>query len=90
MTRSVSAAMRGMFELSVSYHPFGVLLLAGCAFVAALSLLPRHWRGAIAKRFQERMRLLRVIKWAVMTSFVAFGAFRAALAIAEHLSNTHA
>ncbi|UCD75319.1 MAG: DUF2752 domain-containing protein [Phycisphaerales bacterium] len=77
ITRSMSCAVRGLFEQSWQYHPFGILLLAFFCLAAAISLLPPRRKVRLARFIQRHGRPASVLHIALITAFIVFGVLRA-------------
>ncbi len=79
LTRSLSCAVRGMFQESFAYHPFGVLVLVFFMLAAVVSVLSKPRRRWLARFMERRSQLAgRLYSWLV-GAFVAFGLSRAAM-----------
>ncbi len=86
MTRSLSCAIRGLFQESWHYHPLGLLLLPMFLVVAAQSLLPNTIRDRLAWLIQSRPTLFNALYLAFVAAFVGFGVIRAFLHFNEAMS----
>jgi hypothetical protein len=86
LTRSVSCAVRGMFETSWAYHPFGIPVLLLFASLGIVGLLPENARARIARGVDRRPRLALTVYVIFVIAFVTYGAVRALL----HISQYHA
>ena len=77
LIRSVASAARGLVERSWHYHPFGIPLLALCACVAVVGILPAAYRNAVQGWLARRPRAVRLFTLVVFSVFIVFGTMRA-------------
>lgn len=81
LTRSLSCAIRGLFDQSWHYHPMGLLVLTVFILIAIQRMLPGTLRLKLAKRMNAQGALFGGLYVLFVTTFVGFGAIRAVWAI---------
>ncbi len=84
LTRSMSCAVRGMFNASWHYHPFGVVFLAVFAGVAVISLLPTATRQRIDALIGRHVKVMNAAYAVLIGAFLVFGTARAVLSCLHH------
>lgn len=84
LTHSLSCGLRGMFADSLSYHPFGLFILALFLFTALLSIF-RPARQRVAAYMESRPLLFNGLYAAFVIAFVGFGTARALLEIVHRV-----
>ncbi len=77
LTRSLSCALRGMFEKSWHYHPMGLPILALFLITAGQSILPGAARERVKMFLQNNARPLTRVYIVFVVTFVVFGSARA-------------
>jgi hypothetical protein len=83
LTRSMSCGLRGMFAQSLSYHPFGLFILALFLFTAIVSLIPAA-RQRVAVVMAAWPIFFNALYLTFVVAFVGFGSVRALVEIIEH------
>lgn len=76
MTRSVSCAVRGDVASSVSYHPFGIVLLAVLASAIVVHALPPRLRRRLWRLALRHVTIIRRGYLSAVAIFIAFGLLR--------------
>ncbi len=83
LTRSLSCALRGLFERSWHYHPMGVPILTLFVATAMQSLLPQAGRSRIKRMLETRATAVVNFYLVFVAAFVVFGVCRALLFLAR-------
>lgn len=86
MTRAGANMVRGNFVRSIQFHPFGIVFIPTLFGLAALSLLPKAVRFAVARGVERRARWFRVAYVAILVGFLVFGLVRWVLVMANVVS----
>ena len=76
VTRSLSCAVRGLFEESLQYHPFGFPILMFFIATAVWSLLPSQRKNSVRRFLSSRALLANSTYLVFVTGFVSFGFLR--------------
>jgi hypothetical protein len=85
LTRSMSCGLRGMFAESLSYHPFGLFILALSLFTAITSLFP-FLRRRVTIYMAMRPLFFNGLYFVFVFGLVAFGTVRAVIEILHRAS----
>jgi len=83
LTRSLSCALRGLFERSWHYHPMGVPILALFFATAMQGLLPQTLRFRIRAMLETHATVVVRLYVVFVATFVVFGSCRALLFLAR-------
>jgi hypothetical protein len=76
LSRSVSCAVRGEFEASFAYHPFGIVLLSAFATSMLVHVLPGPWRRRILRHLVRRSGGVQRLYVGAVALFITYGVAR--------------
>jgi len=76
LSRSVRCLARGEFMQSVTFHPFGLLVLPYAVVAASRLLWPATFRARIRERMDRRRVVIRRVGGVLLALFLGFGVVR--------------
>ncbi len=79
LSRSVRCLARGDFAQSVTFHPFGLLVLPYAVVAASRLLWPATFQARVRERMDRRRVVIRRVAGVLLALFLGFGLVRFAL-----------